>query len=64
MTSTRNKVTAIIPTYNEEVNIGQAIESVLWADEIIVVDSFSKDKTVEIAESYDNVNVIQHEYVN
>jgi glycosyltransferase involved in cell wall biosynthesis len=46
------KVTAIIPTFNEEVNIKEAIESVLWADEVIVVDSFSTDKTQEIVKSF------------
>ena len=41
------KITAIIPSFNEEHNIAGAIESCLFADEIIVVDSFSTDKTVE-----------------
>lgn len=58
------KITAIIPTYNEEGNIKGAIESCLFADEIIVVDSFSKDKTVEIAKSYPQVKVLEHEYIN
>lgn len=57
------KITAIIPTYNEEMNIKAAIESCLFADEIIVVDSFSKDKTVEIARSYPEVTVLEHEYI-
>lgn len=57
------KVTAIIPTFNEEQNIAKSIESVLWADEIIVIDSFSTDSTLEVAKRYD-VNIIQHEYVN
>ena len=43
------KLTAIIPTFNEEHNIVEAIKSVDFADEIIVVDSFSADKTVELA---------------
>lgn len=57
-----SKITAIIPTFNEEANIGAAIDSVLFADEIIVVDSFSTDKTVEIAHSF-GVKLLQHEYV-
>jgi len=56
------KITAIIPTYNEEVNIKAAIESVLWCDEIIVVDSFSHDHTVEIVKSFPGVRLLQHEY--
>jgi glycosyltransferase involved in cell wall biosynthesis len=40
----------IILTYNEEVNLPQALESVVgWAREVFVVDSFSTDRTVEIA---------------
>ena len=36
-------------TYNEEDNIRACLESVKWADEIVVVDSFSTDRTLEIA---------------
>lgn len=44
------KISAIIISLNEEKQIGDCIKSLLpVADEIIVVDSFSKDKTVEIA---------------
>jgi glycosyltransferase involved in cell wall biosynthesis len=39
---------------NEEKNIRECLESVKWADEIIVVDSFSTDKTVEIAKEFTN----------
>lgn len=41
-----------ILTYNEESKISDAIESVLWADEVIVVDSGSTDRTLEIAGTY------------
>ncbi len=41
-----------IIAYNEEAKVGAAIESVLWADEVVVVDSGSSDRTCEIAESY------------
>jgi glycosyltransferase involved in cell wall biosynthesis len=42
-------VSAIVITKNEEAVIGRCLESVQWADEIIVVDSGSTDRTVEIA---------------
>jgi glycosyltransferase involved in cell wall biosynthesis len=45
------KISATIITFNEEKNIRRAIESIQWADEIIVVDSESTDKTPKIAES-------------
>ena len=41
-----------IITHNEEQNIGRCLESVKWADEIVVVDSGSVDKTKEICLSY------------
>jgi len=56
------KITAIIPTFNEEANIEKAIESVQWCDEIIVVDSYSSDRTVEIVKSFPAVRLIEHEY--
>ncbi len=59
----REKVTVIIPTYNEEHNIEDCLKSVLWADEIMVVDSFSTDRTVEIAKKYAH-RILQHEYIN
>jgi len=46
-------LTVTIITYNEERNIGNCLEAIRGlADEILVVDSFSTDKTVEICESY------------
>lgn len=55
------KVTAIIPTFNEEHNIEAALASVSWADEIMVVDSFSTDNTIKIA-TENGAKVIQREY--
>jgi glycosyltransferase involved in cell wall biosynthesis len=43
-------ISSIIITYNEEKNIRDCLESLKWADEIIVVDSESQDKTTKIAE--------------
>lgn len=57
------KITALAITLNEEQNIERYIKSLDFADEIIIVDSFSTDKTVEIAKSLD-VKVIQNEFVD
>jgi len=57
------KLSIIVPTFNEEGNLKECLESVKWADEIFVVDSFSNDKTLEIALEYTD-RVIQHEYIN
>ena len=40
--------------FNEGLNIRRCLESATWVDEIIVVDSLSRDKTVEIARDYTN----------
>lgn len=45
-------LTVITLTLNEEHNIGACLESARWADELIVVDSGSTDRTVAIAQSY------------
>jgi len=61
MTLMQQKITAIIPTLNEESNIEGAIGSLAFADEIIVIDSFSIDKTISICKKHD-VRVIQREF--
>jgi len=48
----RRKLSVCVVTYNEERNIERCLRSVSWADEIVVVDSFSQDRTVEIALKY------------
>jgi len=55
------KITAIIPTLNEEIHISNAIKSVSFADEIIVIDSYSSDKTIAIAEKF-NVKIIKRTF--
>ena len=57
-------LTTIILTYNEEKNIANAINSVQSISKrIVVVDSYSTDKTVDIARSL-GAEVIQHEFIN
>ncbi|MFI5172805.1 MAG: glycosyltransferase family 2 protein [Chitinophagales bacterium] len=58
-----HKLTAIIPVKNEVHNIEAVLESVKWCDEILVVDSYSTDATVELAKKYTD-RIIQSEYVN
>ena len=48
----RRPVSVCIITYNEEQNIRRCLESVKWADEIVVVDSKSTDRTVDICREY------------
>jgi glycosyltransferase involved in cell wall biosynthesis len=46
------KLSVILITLNEEENIDRCLGSVSWADEIVVVDSFSRDRTLELARKY------------
>ena len=56
------KISAVIITYNEEKNIGRCLDSVREvADEIVVVDSYSTDKTKEICSSM-KVKFLQHHF--
>jgi len=55
-------LSVVIITLNEEKNVRACLESVKWADEIIVMDSFSQDKTVEIAKQYTS-KVYQHKFL-
>lgn len=58
----RLRVSAIVTTYNEEANIGGCLESLLWCDEILVVDSFSTDRTPQIVGGYESVRFVQRTY--
>lgn len=55
------KLTAIVPTRNEAHNIDGALQSLAFADEIMVVDSYSTDATVEKARKYTDF-IIQRKF--
>jgi glycosyltransferase involved in cell wall biosynthesis len=58
------KISAIVVTKNEENNIGQCLETIKWADEIIVVDSNSDDNTINIANKFTyNIHNIDNESI-
>jgi len=57
----RLPLTVIVPTGNRRDVIADCLTSVRWADEILVVDSFSDDGTFELAEAGAD-RVLQHEY--
>jgi len=59
--SIRRSISAIIPAFNEEGNILDAISSLSWCDEVIVVDSFSTDRTPELVTST-KAKLIQRAY--
>ncbi|HEX5133876.1 MAG TPA: glycosyltransferase family 2 protein [Thermoanaerobaculia bacterium] len=49
-------------SFNEEVNIRECLESIAFADEVLLVDSFSTDHTLEIAREIPGVRILQREY--
>ncbi len=55
------KASVVVIAKNEEKKIGRCLESVKWADEAIVVDGFSADRTAEIAASF-GAKVLQHHF--
>jgi glycosyltransferase involved in cell wall biosynthesis len=57
------RLTAIILTKNEERHVTACVESLLWADEVIVFDAFSDDRTVELAGQV-GARVVQHPFQN
>jgi glycosyltransferase involved in cell wall biosynthesis len=54
-------LSVLVPTLNEELNLPECLDSVRWADEVFVVDSFSTDRTLEIARTH-GANVVQHAF--
>ena len=56
------RVTALILTYNEAPNIGRTLEKLRWARDIVVVDSFSDDETLEIIRTFPQARIFQREF--
>ena len=64
MSKTTPKITGLIITLNEEKNIKDVIENISFVDEIIILDSFSSDSTLDIAKSFPNVKIYQNKFKN
>lgn len=57
-------LSALIITYNEEKHIKEVLQDIDFADEIIVIDSYSKDNTVALVESFEKAKLIQNKFVD
>ena len=57
-----DRITPLILTFNEAPNIARTLDSLRWASEIVVVDSFSTDDTARIAASFSNVRLVQRAF--
>jgi glycosyltransferase involved in cell wall biosynthesis len=55
-------ITPVILTFNEEQNIGRVLEQLRWANTIVVVDSFSTDRTLEIVKAFPNTQLFQRAF--
>jgi len=53
-----DRITPLILTRDEEANIGRTLAQLAWAREVVVIDSVSTDKTIEIARGFPNVRVL------
>lgn len=59
------KLTCIILVYNEEIHLERCLKSIHeYIDDIVVVDSFSTDRTLSIAKEFTKVRVYQHAFDN
>lgn len=62
MISPKENISGLIITYNEEKNIREVLECFHFCEEIIVVDSFSTDRTLEIAAEFPKVKIIKNKF--
>lgn len=58
----REKISVLLPTGNSEKIVRDCLEAIKWTDEILVVDSYSTDHTLDICREY-GARVVQHDYV-
>jgi glycosyltransferase involved in cell wall biosynthesis len=56
------RITPLILTYNEAPNIGRTLERMRWAGEVVIVDSFSEDETLEVISGFSNARVFQRRF--
>jgi glycosyltransferase involved in cell wall biosynthesis len=62
MTDSLSQITPLILTYNEAPNIARTLEALHWATQVLVIDSFSVDHTLEIVRTFPNVRVLQRKF--
>ena len=58
----KTNISVVITTFNAEKTIQTCLDSVVWADEVIVLDSYSDDGTLEILSNYPDVKLFQQEF--
>src|SRR5438874_2227541 len=63
MNSVPVPVSVLVLTLNEEINLQRCLDSLKWSDDVVVLDSFSTDRSVEIATAA-GVRLIQRRFDN
>jgi len=58
----QHNISIFIITYNEEKDIEQCLNSVTWSNDIVILDSFSTDKTLSIAGQFNNTQIFQKKF--
>ena len=61
MSESSKKVSAVVIAYNDDPSLRACLESLAWADELIVVDSHSTDATAQISREFTD-QVYQHDF--
>ncbi len=56
------EITPLILTYNEAPNIARTLQKLTWAKRIVVIDSYSNDETLEILQTYPQVEIFQNKF--
>lgn len=56
------QITPLILTFNEAPNIDRALAKLIWAKQIVVIDSYSTDETLDIVKSYPQTQVFQRQF--
>ena len=64
LSTPKQKVSALIITYNEMGYIERCIDSIAFADEVVVIDSYSTDGTFEYLQNHPKVRVLQNTFEN
>jgi len=57
-----NNISVVLLTYNEEINVRNALDSLHWCEDVLVIDSFSTDRTEAICREFERVRFVQHPF--
>lgn len=61
-TDLSSRITALLITYNEEVNILRTLEAIQWIPKVLIIDSGSTDQTIQIIRSFNNTKILHRNF--